>query len=374
MVASNSDQQQEVINLLQKQVALLERLNKGSKQQQQQSRSDFASLRLLIAWLLFLAMYLYPSIASLIKDPIGTLTGTTGATDPIYSREIQEGDTIDGYPVTSGYGPRIAPTGGASSDHKGVDIGTPTGTQLKMLGTGKGKVDCITQAGGAGLYATITPQGIPYEFRAMHLSKCQSGDYEPGQVFALTGGDTGTETDGVSTGAHLHFEMLKDGQQVHPTEGFAWWLLTGEPPKPLGVATAKTGFGDATDKLFSAIVQQESGGNASAINSDTGAIGIGQVMPENVAAWTQQCLGSSMSADQFAGNASAQKQVVNCKLKEYWEAAKARGEGDFDACRSVGAQWYSGDPSLKDSDAPQAGYPSIKAYTESVCSGFGSKQ
>ncbi|HEY9696761.1 MAG TPA: peptidoglycan DD-metalloendopeptidase family protein [Trichocoleus sp.] len=318
-------------------------------------------IRLIIAWIIFLIMYLYPSLVSLINDPMNTILGTTGTLDPIYSKEIQEGAQIDGYSVTSGYGERTAPKEGASTEHRGVDLATPTGTQLYAFG-GSLKVECQQDSGG-GLVATLTPSTIEFTFRAMHLDKCESGEFKEGQVWGTTG-DSGN-----STGPHLHWEQLKDGQHVHPTEGFLWWVLQGKSPKPYGFKAEK-GFGDATDKLYQAIIQQESGGDHTAINADSGAIGIGQVMPENVSNWTEQCLGKSLSSDAFATDETAQKQTVSCKLKEYWNAAKERGEGDFDACRSVAAQWYSGDPSLKDSDAPQAGYPSIKAYTESVCSNF----
>jgi Transglycosylase SLT domain len=170
----------------------------------------------------------------------------------------------------------------------------------------------------------------------------------------------------------LHWEQHKDGQAIAPTEGFLWWALKGDAPKPYSGNPAQTGFNQADD-LYTRIVQQESGGDPTQINPDSGAIGLGQVMPENVPSWTEQCLGQSMTPDAFAADADAQKKTVDCKLKEYLAAAQERGESAFDGCRSVAAAWYSGDPSLKDSDAPQAGYPSIKAYTESVCAGYGNE-
>jgi murein DD-endopeptidase MepM/ murein hydrolase activator NlpD len=324
-------------------------------------QSDLSiGIELTIQWLLAFLLFVYPTIVRLVQDPIGTFTGTNLGTE-IYSKEIQEGDTIGGFtvPVGGGYGDRAAPKDGASTNHKGVDLPTPPGVQLNMLGTGIGKVECQEQPGKAGTYATITPTGIPFTFRAMHLSQCTSGEFEPGQAFAATG-NTGN-----STGPHLHWEQHKDRNPVHPTAGYLLWTLKGIPPSPV-VDTARSGLGS----LYSRIVQQESGGDSTQINPDSGAIGLAQVMPSNVPSWTQQCLGTSLTADQFAADADAQKKTIDCKLQEFWTAAKASGESEYEQCRSVAAQWYAGDRTLKDSDAPQAGYPSIRAYTTSVCSGF----
>ena len=329
------------------------------------NQSDLSiGIELTIQWVLAFLMFCYPTVVKLVQDPIGTLTGTNLGAE-IYSKEIQAGDTIGDFKVTSGFGDRLAPKDGASTYHEGIDLGTPIGIQLYMIGTAQGKVDC-QKSEKAGTYATITPVGIPFTFQAMHLGQCTSGEFEPGQAFAATGNS------GNSTGEHLHWGQFRNGKAVNPTEGYLLWSLKGTPPSPV-TDTAQTGLASATD-LYSRIIQQESGGNPTQVNPDTGAIGLGQVMPRNVPEWTQQCLGQSLTADQFAADAEAQKKTVNCKLQEYLRAAKARGESDFEGCRSVAAAWYSGDPMLKNSDSPQAGYPSIKAYTKSVCSGYDSKR
>ncbi|MBW4662195.1 MAG: peptidoglycan DD-metalloendopeptidase family protein [Drouetiella hepatica Uher 2000/2452] len=341
-----------------------EKLIKGQEKTRTQNSSDLARIRLVMAWVIFVVALAYPTVAKWVQNPAGEASTLLGApADEIYSKEIAAGVTIAGYEVSSPFGLREAPLEGASTDHKGVDLLTPEGTQLSMIGVGKGQVECLEQPEGAGTYAVITPAGIPFTFKAMHLSKCESGEFEAGQVFALTG-NTGN-----STGAHLHWGQFEGENAVSPGEGYVWWVIQGKPPKPYG-AIAQTGLSSATD-LYSRIVEQESGGDHTQINPDSGAIGLGQVMPENVPSWTQQCLGKEMTPDQFAADADAQKKTVDCKLQEYLGEAKAKGESDFDGCRSVAAAWYSGDPSLKDSDAPQDGYPSIRAYTESVCAGYG---
>jgi murein DD-endopeptidase MepM/ murein hydrolase activator NlpD len=312
-----------------------------------------------ILWLWFFFALAFPTVVKLVQDPIGTITGTNLGAE-IYSKEIQPGDTVGGFPITSGFGDRTAPKDGASTYHEGVDLGTPIGVQLYMIGTAKGKVECAEQPDGGGTYATITPVGIPYTFKAMHLSQCAAGEYEPGQAIAATGNS------GNSTGEHLHWGMFKDGKAINPTEGFLLWALKGTPPSPV-TDTAQTGLSSATD-LYSRIVKQESGGDPTQINPDTGAIGIGQVLPENVPSWTKEALGQEMTVDQFSADAAAQKKVVDFKLNQYVENAKAKGESGVEACRTVAAAWYGGEGADKNSEAPQGDYPSLKAYTESVCS------
>lgn len=53
---------------------------------------------------------------------------------PLYSQ--QDGQWMPAYPVTSPYGPRSAPTAGASTYHRGVDYGVPEGKELEWTGGG----------------------------------------------------------------------------------------------------------------------------------------------------------------------------------------------------------------------------------------------
>lgn len=53
---------------------------------------------------------------------------------PLYSES--NGDWVSAYPVTSGFGPRAAPTAGASTFHRGVDYGVGANTPLEWRGGG----------------------------------------------------------------------------------------------------------------------------------------------------------------------------------------------------------------------------------------------
>jgi murein DD-endopeptidase MepM/ murein hydrolase activator NlpD len=54
---------------------------------------------------------------------------------PLY--EQQDGDWLPTLPVTSGFGPRSAPTAGASTFHNGIDYGIAARAPLEWTGGGQ---------------------------------------------------------------------------------------------------------------------------------------------------------------------------------------------------------------------------------------------
>lgn len=112
--------------------------------------------------------------------------------------------------ITSTFGHRDSPTAGASSYHKGIDIGIPTGTSI--VAAGSGTVVTATYHYAAGNYIMINHGNGLYTVY-MHNSslKVSVGDkVSKGQVIALSG------STGVSTGPHLHFGVNKNGTYVDP--------------------------------------------------------------------------------------------------------------------------------------------------------------
>jgi hypothetical protein len=67
------------------------------------------------------------------------------------------------FPVTSEFGPRKAPTAGASTYHQGIDVPLGAGTQLTYKGYGSFRPDR-----GFGSLMTADAQGNPYELRFLH--------------------------------------------------------------------------------------------------------------------------------------------------------------------------------------------------------------
>lgn len=117
---------------------------------------------------------------------------------------------ISGGRLSSGFGKRSAPKRGASTYHKGVDWSTPTGTSVAASCGGT-----VVKAGwGSGYgYVIYINHEDGRQTRYGHLSKILVSNGQKvsqGQKIALSGNT------GVSTGPHLHFEILINGSQVNP--------------------------------------------------------------------------------------------------------------------------------------------------------------
>ena len=124
--------------------------------------------------------------------------------------------------------------------------------------------------------------------------------------------------------------------------------------------------GDHVSRFRRAIFAQESGGNYSAVNPDSGALGIGQVMPANVGSWTQMYLGRRLTPQQFLRDRAAQDAVVNGRFRDMLSRELAAGHSLEVAVRRAAAEWYSGKPGLWNDARGQGGYPSIASYTQSI--------
>jgi Membrane proteins related to metalloendopeptidases len=123
---------------------------------------------------------------------------------PTYIRPISGGRQ------SSGFGRRSAPTKGASSYHKGIDWATPTGTPVYASCGGT-----VSRAGwGSGYgYVVYIDHEDGRQTRYGHLSKVLVSvgqTVKQGEKIALSGNT------GISTGPHLHFEILINGTQVNP--------------------------------------------------------------------------------------------------------------------------------------------------------------
>lgn len=117
---------------------------------------------------------------------------------------------ISGGRVTSNFGKRKAPKKGASTYHKGVDWATPTGTPVYASCGGT-----VAKAGwGSGYgYVIYINHEDGKQTRYAHLSKVLVSvgqSVKQGDKIALSGNT------GVSTGPHLHFEILVNGVRVDP--------------------------------------------------------------------------------------------------------------------------------------------------------------
>jgi len=114
--------------------------------------------------------------------------------------------------ITSGFGGRNHPLLGYDKMHTGVDWASSTGTPVFAAGTGV--IDKIGWEGGYGKYIRIR-HANGYETAYGHLSafarSMEAGKkVRQGQVIGYVG------STGLSTGAHLHYEILINGRFVDP--------------------------------------------------------------------------------------------------------------------------------------------------------------
>lgn len=119
---------------------------------------------------------------------------------------------VQGARVTSTFGMRNHPVLGYTRMHKGVDFGVPIGTPV--YASGDGVVGYVGVHGGHGNYIRIDHTKTLSTAYA-HLSAYGDGivvgtKVHQGQQIALSGNT------GLSTGPHLHYEVIVNGEQVDP--------------------------------------------------------------------------------------------------------------------------------------------------------------
>lgn len=114
-----------------------------------------------------------------------------------------------------GFGLRIDPFIGARKLHEGVDIHNDIGTPV--YATGDGVVE-FTGATGSGYgIAVEVNHGFGYKSWYAHLSKCvaKTGQRVKRGTLIAYSGNTGR-----STGPHLHYEVIRNGEKQNPVEYF----------------------------------------------------------------------------------------------------------------------------------------------------------
>jgi len=117
---------------------------------------------------------------------------------------------IDGARMSSGFGMRRHPVLGYSKMHKGMDFAAATGTPI--YAAGDGVVEKAGRFSSYGKYVRIR-HNSELKTAYAHMSKIKTrvgARVTQGQVIGYVG------TTGRSTGPHLHYEVLKNGQQINP--------------------------------------------------------------------------------------------------------------------------------------------------------------
>ena len=125
-------------------------------------------------------------------------------------------------PITGPYGPRFHPILRYMRMHNGVDMTAACGVPVVAMANGT-----VTRAGAAGGYGnlveidhgTLDEDRVASRYAHLSVVGVRVGNHvQRGQVIGLAG------TTGLSTGCHLHFEVLINGRFVDPAA-----VLAGAP-------------------------------------------------------------------------------------------------------------------------------------------------
>lgn len=114
--------------------------------------------------------------------------------------------------ITSEFGKRKHPTTGEETNHTGIDLDAAEGTEVKAVYSGVVKM--VQEDNTLGLMVVIDHEN-GYQTKYAHLSKINVGEGKKvnnGDIIALTGNT------GVTTGPHLHFELLYNDEPINPLE------------------------------------------------------------------------------------------------------------------------------------------------------------
>ncbi len=112
--------------------------------------------------------------------------------------------------VTSGFGSRFHPILGYQRFHAGLDLAAPMGSPI--VAAADGRVVTAGWHGGYGrLVAIAHAGGVETMYGHMSRIAAAAGSYvRQGQIIGYVG------SSGLSTGPHLHYEVLKNGRPVNP--------------------------------------------------------------------------------------------------------------------------------------------------------------
>ena len=129
--------------------------------------------------------------------------------DGSYERRGFFGMPVDGH-ITSSFGMRVHPLLGYLRMHKGVDIGAPYGSPI--YAAMDGVVAFAGRSGGYGNFVRLNHAGgIESGYGHMSRIAVRPGTrVARGQVIGYVG------STGLSTGPHLHWEVMRKGQAVNP--------------------------------------------------------------------------------------------------------------------------------------------------------------
>jgi len=145
---------------------------------------------------------------------VDDVTGEVGyfdATGKTNKRSLMR-TPLAGARISSHFGMRRHPVLGYTKMHRGTDFSAPRGTPI--FAAGDGIIEYLGRRGAYGKYIRIKHNGV-YDTAYAHMSRYGAGltsgtRVRQGDVIGYVG------STGRSTGPHLHFEILQNGNQINP--------------------------------------------------------------------------------------------------------------------------------------------------------------
>lgn len=188
------------------------------------------------------------------KNPFGS------ATVGEYQSGVQEAiNPVESGTQTSAFGPREAPTAGASTWHDGLDIAASEGEPVKAILSGK--VVAKSNDSSSGYYVKID-HGDGRVSTYMHMQPGSTdginvGDeIEQGQQIGAVGNT------GISTGPHLDIRITKDGKYIDPLT-----VIPGYGIGPSGYVSGNTASSSAVASGVAAAQAAKSSGSSGSSKS-----------------------------------------------------------------------------------------------------------
>lgn len=143
----------------------------------------------------------------------GTSSGSGGSNSGTTNKPTSSGSWIvpcSYRKISSPFGEREAPTAGASSYHQGVDLAGPEGTPIYAS---RGGTVTSAKYSNSGGYMVTIDHGDGFKSVYMHMTHyIVSAGQKVSQGQKI--GEMGST--GISTGSHLHFGIICNGEYVNP--------------------------------------------------------------------------------------------------------------------------------------------------------------
>ncbi len=169
----------------------------------------------------------YETILKAIEDEEEAIQKEIIKKNAELAEQMKQQATVGGYiwpvttskRITSDYGGRNTGIAGASTNHKGVDIGGVY-YNSKVLAAKDGVVITSKYVSSYGNYVVISHgNGNTTLYAHMSSRSVKEGDkVKQGQVIGITG------STGISSGPHLHYEIVENGKRVDPKIYLPGWI------------------------------------------------------------------------------------------------------------------------------------------------------